>query len=110
MLQTLNNIYEGQIVGGIFSNRDKADQAIVAFQSLDISRQNIQVIQLDNNQAKDPCTNFLVGQGFTHSQALYYDKGVRAGRILVTVYEVTDLTPIIHIFDKFNAKYQLKHK
>jgi hypothetical protein len=110
MPQTLNNTYESKVIGGIFSNRENADKAVKAFQDSDISPENIQIIQLDRQQTKDPCASFLVSRGFTHSQALYYDKAVRVGRILVAVYEVADLDRVIETFSKYHAQYQLEHK
>ncbi len=104
MPQTINKTYEGQIIGGTFSNRENADKAVRAFEDLGISPENIQVvIQLNDKQAKDAYTDSLVGRGFSESQALYYDKAIREGKILVAVHEVTDPAPVIDIFDKYKA-------
>jgi uncharacterized membrane protein len=39
------------------------------------------------------------------SQALYYDKAVRNGKILVAVHNVVDPAPVIEIFDDNKAEY-----
>jgi hypothetical protein len=106
MPQTTNKTHQGQIIGGIFSNRENADKAVKALEDLDICSENIQVIiQLDEKQAKDACSDMLSDRGFSESQARYHDKVVREGKILVAVHEVTDPAPIIDIFDKFDAEY-----
>lgn len=105
-----NNTYDSQVIGGIFSIRENVAKALEALHELDIPQHDIQVIKLDTNQTKDPYTNFLVGRGFTHSQALYYDKGIRTGKALVIVYQVTNPASVIDAFDKYNAKYQINAK
>jgi hypothetical protein len=106
MPQTIDNTFHGQIIGGIFSNRENADQAVKAFEDLDISPENIQVLlQLDEGKAIDAYMRILSDRGFSESQARYYDKVVREGKILVTVDEVIDPAPIIDIFDKYQAEY-----
>jgi hypothetical protein len=106
MPKTIDKTYEGQIIGGIFSNEDNAEKAVEAFEELDISPDDIEIIvQLENDQAKDVYTDLLSDRGFSESQALYYDKVIRTGKVLVAVYEVTDPAPVIDIFDKFKAEY-----
>jgi len=106
MPQTLDKTFDGQIIGGVFSNRENADKAVRAFEDMDISPDNIQVVlQVDLSQAKDAYYDILTDRGFSESQATYYDKLVREGKILVTVDEVTEPAPIIDIFDKFKAEY-----
>jgi len=106
MPQTIDKTFHGQIIGGIFSNRENADQAVKAFEDLDVPSENIQVVvQLDEKQAVDAYMGILTDRGFSESQARYYDKLVREGKILVTVDEVTDPAPIIDIFDKYNAEH-----
>ena len=106
MSQTINKTHQGQIIGGIFSNRENADKAVKAFEDLNICSENIQVVvQLDEKQAKDACTDMLSDRGFSESQARYHDKIIREGKILVAVHEVTDPAPIIDIFDKYDAEY-----
>jgi hypothetical protein len=106
MPKTIDKTSEGQIIGGIFSNEDNAEKAVEAFEELDISTDDIEVIvQLDDDDAVDVYTNLLLDRGFSESQAIYYDKVLREGKVLVAVYEVTDPDPVIDIFDKFKAEY-----
>jgi len=97
---------EGQIIGGIFSDKENADNAVDAFLALGITTENMQiVVKLNDDKAEDKYTNFLTGRGFSESQAFYYDKVVREGKVLVVIFEVIDPTPIIDIFDKYKAEY-----
>ena len=106
MPKTIDKTYEGQIIGGIFANEDDAEKAVEAFEELDISSDDIEVIvQLEGEQTKDVYTDILSDRGFSESQALYYDKVIRAGKVLVVVSEVNDPAPVIDIFDKFKAEY-----
>ena len=106
MPKTIEKTYEGQIIGGIFANEDDAEKAVEAFEELDISSDDIEVIvQLEGEQTKDVYTDILSDRGFSESQALYYDKVIRAGKVLVVVSEVNDPAPVIDIFDKFKAEY-----
>jgi hypothetical protein len=106
MPQTIDKTFHGQIIGGIFSTRENADQAVKAFEDLDISPENIQVLlQLDEGKTIDAYMRILSDRGFSKSQARYYDKLVCEGKILVTVDEVIDPAPIIDIFDKYEAEY-----
>lgn len=106
MPQTIDKTFHGQIIGGIFSNRDNADKAVKAFEDLDIPSENIQVVvQLNGKQAVDAYTKILSARGFSESQARYFDKLVREGKILVAVHELTDPAPVIDIFDKYKAEY-----
>ena len=106
MPQTIDKTFNGQIIGGIFSNQEDADQAVEAFEDLDIAPDNIEIIvELDGKQTEDVYTDLLSDRGFSESQALYYDKVIREGKFLVAVYEVTDPAPIIDIFDEYKAEY-----
>jgi hypothetical protein len=106
MPQTINTTYEGQIIGGIFSSEDNADKAVVAFKQLGLPTDNIQVVIKQNNtEAQDTYTTTFLNRGFSESQALYHNKVIREGKILVIVYEVTDPGPIIEIFDRYNAEH-----
>jgi len=106
MPQTLDKTFHGQIIGGTFSNRENADQAIKAFEELEISPENIKVlVQLNENKGTGAYEDILTDRGFSESQARYYDKVVREGKILLTIHGVTDPAPIIDIFDKYNAEY-----
>jgi len=106
MPQTKTRTSEGQIIGGTFSDRENADEAIEAFQEAGISPSDIEVIvQLNEKQSKQVYTDVLSDRGFSDSQARYYDKAVREGKTLVAVYGVTDAKPVIDIFDKYKAEY-----
>ena len=46
--------YEGQMIGGIFTNRDDADGAIGALEELEVSSDDIEeFVQLDHTQSKE---------------------------------------------------------
>ena len=106
MPKTIEKTYEGQIIGGIFANEDNAEKAVEAFEEMDISSDDIEIIvQLEGEQAEDVYTDILSDRGFSESQALYYDKVIREGKVLVVVSEVTDPAPVIDVFDKFKAEY-----
>lgn len=106
MPQTLAKDNETQIIGGTFSDRENADKAVKAFQDLGISAEDIQVlVQLSDQQARDVYTDILTDRGYADSQARYYDQVIHDGKILVTIYDVTDPAPVIDIFDRFKAEY-----
>ena len=106
MPQTLDKTFHGQIIGGIFSSRENANEAVRAFQDLDILLDNIKVVlQLNEKTTRDSYMDILTDRGFSESQARYYDKLVREGKILVTVHEVIDPAPVIDIFDQYKAEY-----
>ena len=106
MPQTLNRTTEGQIIGGTFSNRENADKAVRALTEQGVLATDIEVIlELTEKQTKQVFTDILSDRGFSDSQARYYDKAIREGKILVVVYDVTDPAPVIDIFDKFKAEY-----
>jgi hypothetical protein len=106
MPQTINKTIEGQIIGGMFSNRKNADKAVEALLDLGVLSSNIEVVvELNEKQAKQVFADILSDRGFSESQARYYDKAIRDGKILVVVYEVTDPAPIIDVFDKYKAEY-----
>jgi hypothetical protein len=106
MPETISKIDHRQIIGGAFSSRENADKAIQAFREFGVSEQNIQVVvQLNDQQAQDAYRDALVGRGFAESQALFYDKAIKEGKILVAVHNVTDPAPVIEIFDQYKAEY-----
>ena len=106
MPKTIDKTCEGQIIGGIFANEENAEKAVEAFEEMDISSDDIEVIvQLEGEQAEDVYTDILSDRGFSESQATYYGEVIRAGKVLVVVSEVTDPAPVIDIFDKFKAEY-----
>jgi hypothetical protein len=102
MPETISKNNDTQIIGGTFSNRQNADDAIEAFRELGIPEQNIQVVvQLDERQAADAYTNSLTGRGVAESQAVFYDRAVREGKTLVVVHNVVQPAPVIEVFDKY---------
>jgi hypothetical protein len=106
MPETISTNNNTQIIGGTFSNRDNADKAVQAFRELGIPEQNIQVVvQLNDKQANEAYTDALVGRGVSESQALFYDKAVREGKILVAIHNVTNPKPVIDVFDQYKAEY-----
>ena len=106
MPQTIDKTLDGQIIGGTFSNRDNADKAIAAFLEMGVDQSEIQtVVQLNDNQVDDVYTDILTDRGFADSQARFYDKAIREGKILVAVYNVTDPAAVIDVFDRFKAEY-----
>ena len=106
MPQTIDHTLTGQIIGGTFSNRANADKAVEAFEEMGVSSNEIQVVvQLNDNQAKEVYTDILTERGLADSQARYYDKAIRDGKILVVVSNVTDPAAVIDVFDRFNAEY-----
>jgi hypothetical protein len=106
MPKTLVKDTEEQIIGGTFSNRDNADKAIRAFREMGIPDENIEVLlQLSDKQAEEVSKDILTDRGFADTQAAYYEKAIRKGKILVVVYGVDDSAPIIDVFDKYKAEY-----
>ena len=106
MPQTIDKTFHGQIIGGTFSNPDNADKAVEAFLELGVPQSEIEtVVQLNDKQAEEVYTDILTDRGFADSQARFYDKSIREGKILVVVYNVTDPAAIIDVFDRFKAEY-----
>jgi hypothetical protein len=106
MPQTIDKTLHGQIIGGTFSNRDNADKAVKAFLEMGVPKSEIQtVVQLNDKQAEEVYTDILTDRGFADSQARFYDKAIRDGKILVVIYNVTDPAAIIDVFDRFKAEY-----
>jgi len=106
MPKTLEKTTRGQIIGGTFSNRKNADKAIDALLDLGVSNADIQVIvQLNDKQTDTVYTDILTDRGFADTQARFYDKAVRDGKILVVVYNVDDPSEIIDVFDRYKAEY-----
>lgn len=106
MPETISKTDNRQIIGGVFSNRNNADKAVEALEELGIPEQDIQVVvMLNDKQAKNAYSDALVGRGVAESQALFYDKAIRSGKILVAVHNVTDPAPVIEVFDDHKAEY-----
>lgn len=106
MPKTIDTTHEGQIIGGIFANEANAEKAIAAFEELGISPDEIEtIVQLEGEQDKDVYTDILSDRGISESQANYYDKVIREGKVLVVVFDVTDPAPVIDIFDEYKAEY-----
>jgi hypothetical protein len=106
MPQTINKTDDSQIIAGVFSDRENADKAIEAFQKKGVLPQNIEMVfqAAKGLDPKDYVAELQEG-GIAESQAKYYDKAIRAGKLFVAVNGVTDPTPIIEIFDRFGAEY-----
>ena len=106
MPETISKNDNRQIIGGVFSDRANADNAVQELRELGVPEANIQVVvMLKGEQAKQAYTDALVGRGIAESQALFYDKAVRSGKILVAVHNVTDPAPVIEVFDDNKAEY-----
>jgi hypothetical protein len=106
MPETINKTDNRQIIGGVFSKREDADAAVKQLRELSIPNQDIQVVvMLDDKQADRAYTDALVGRGVTESQALFYDRAVREGKILVAVHNVTSPGPIIDVLDANGAQH-----
>jgi hypothetical protein len=106
MPATISKTDDRQIIGGLFSDQKNADKAVQAFRELGIPDDNIQVVVvLNDKQAKEAYTDALVGRGVSESQALFYDKAIREGKILVAVHNVTDPAAIVEVFDDYKAEY-----
>lgn len=106
MPQTISEIDNEQIIGGIFSKRGNAEKAISAFREWGVPEQDIQVlVQLGPNEAKNVYISAMVARGFAESQASFYDKAIRKGKTLVAIHNVTTPKQIIEIFDKYGAEY-----
>jgi len=106
MPQTIDRTFQGQIIGGTFSNRENADKAVAALQELGVSSKDIQIIVQLNDRQKDAVyTDILTDRGFADSQARFYDKAIRDGKVLVAVSGIIEPAPIIDVFDKFKAEY-----
>jgi hypothetical protein len=106
MPETISKNDNRQIIGGVFSDRENADEAVQELRELGIADANIQVVvMLEADKSRAAYTDALVGRGVAESQALFYDKAVRDGKILVAVHNVVDPAPVIEIFDDNKAEY-----
>jgi hypothetical protein len=106
MPETISKNDNRQIIGGVFSDRSNADNAVQGLRELGVPDANIQVVvMLKGEPAKQAYTDALVGRGIAEPQALFYDKAIRSGKILVAVHNVTDPAPVIEIFDDNKAEY-----
>ena len=106
MPETISKNDNSQIIGGVFSERANADNAVKELRELGVSDSNMQVVvMLDEDQSRQAYTDALVGRGVAESQALFYDKAIRSGKILVAVHNVTDPAAVIEVFDDNKAEY-----
>ena len=106
MPETITEIDNRQIIGGMFSSRKNADKAIQDLRELGVPEEDIQVVvTLNEKQADEAYKDALVGRGVAESQALFYDKAIRNGKILVAVHNVTEPAPVIEVFDDNKAEY-----
>lgn len=105
MPKTISKVDDRQIIGGLFSDRANADNAIKEFRELGIPDSDLQVVvMLDGKEANDAYTNALMGRGISESQALFLDKAIRSGKILVAVHNVTEPNKVIEVFDDNKAE------
>jgi hypothetical protein len=106
MPQTINKTDDFQIIAGVFSDREKTDKALVAFQEAGVPAQNIQfVVQPDKQSNTTTYADDFRQRGIAERQAAYYDKAIRNGKFFVAIYNVTNPAPIVEIFDRFGAEY-----
>ncbi len=106
MPETISKLDNRQIIGGVFSDRKDADKAVQALREAGVAEENIQVVvTLDDKEAKEAYTDSLVERGAAESQALYYQKAIENGKVLVAVHNVTDAAKVIEIFDDYGAEY-----
>lgn len=106
MPQTTDKTFHGQIIGGVFSSRQNADQAVKAFEDLAIPTENIQVLPpLKKKKATDVPTGIPSHGGPSAFRGRCDDTLGYEGKILVTVDEVIDPAAIIDIFDKYHAEH-----
>jgi hypothetical protein len=104
MPQTISKTNELQIIGGIFSDREKSDNAVQQLREAGVPDANIQVVaMIDGEQAERAYTDAMVGRGIAENQARFYDRAVRDGKIFVAVHNVTEPGPVIDIFDDNGA-------
>ena len=106
MPQTINKTADFQIIAGVFADRKNADKATVAFKEAGVPAENIQVLfQPDKSGTSQTYVPELQQRDITETQALYYDKAIRSGKVFVAVHNVIDPKPIVEIFDRFGAEY-----
>ncbi|HUB68083.1 MAG TPA: hypothetical protein VL981_11420 [Candidatus Methylacidiphilales bacterium] len=105
MPKTITKTNTSQIIAGVFSKPENASRAVEQFNKKGIPDTDIQVVfELDGKDAEEAFRASLIGRGFAESQALFYDRAVRSGKVLVAVYDVTDPAEVIEIFDRFGAE------
>ena len=106
MPQTIDRTFNGQIIGGTFTDRESADKAVAAFLETGVPRSDIQtVVQFAEKPEDGVYRDILTDRGSTESQAAYYDKEIRDGKILVVVYNIIEPSKVIDVFDRFGADY-----
>jgi hypothetical protein len=106
MPETINKNNDRQIIGGVFSNRENADNAVQQLREYGVPEQDIQVVvMLDGDQSQRAYTDALVGRGVSESQALFYDRAIREGKVMVAVHNVTEPADVIDILDGNKAEY-----
>jgi hypothetical protein len=106
MPETIEKTFRGQVIAGTFANLENAKEAVRAFEEIGIARTDIEVVALpDGERTKAANTDILSDRGFADSQARYYEKSIREGKVLVVVSDVEEPGPIIDIFDRYKAEY-----
>ena len=97
MPKTISKNDTTQIIGGVFTDRSKAEYATTKLNQLGYSTDDIQtVVLLNDKQAEGAYRDALVGRGVAESQALFYERAVREGKILLAVHNVTEPAPTVH--------------
>lgn len=106
MPETIKRTDAKQIIAGVFSKREKANDAIQEFRNLGVSDEDIQVVFKDVHTQEVYLNSFL-DRDIIESQALYYVKAVEDGKVVVAIHNVTDPATVIDVFDRFHADYNL---
>ncbi len=108
MAETISSNSVTQIIGGTFTRRAQADEALQAFRDLGVPEENLQVVvqltELDARLAEE-YTEAMTSRGVAQSQAVFYDRAVREGKTLVVVHNVLNPQPVIDVFDRFGADF-----
>lgn len=106
MPETISKQDNRQIIGGVFSKREDADLAVKQLRERGVPDRDIQVVVLlDGEQTERAYTDALVGRGIAESQALFYDRAIREGKILVAAHNVTEPGPVIDVLDNNGAQH-----
>jgi len=106
MPQTIEKTFHGQIIAGTFLRRDDVEAAIMAFREAGVFPSDIQIVPLEGEKTdKEIYSEILSARGFSQPHALYYEREIRDGKILVAVHSVTTPSIIIDIFNKYGAEF-----
>ena len=106
MPQTIEKNTQNQIIAGVFSQSQKADEATAAFLQMGVPSLDIQTVaQPDKDAADKVYVAELEQRGIAQPQARYYDEAIRKGKFFVAVHNVIDPKPVVEIFDRFGAQH-----